>query len=411
MLFEPNGNLLVGSFEEILRYGVASQASFTVQLDAASQSPVAVDYVTLPGSASAGIDYSSVSGTLMFAPGQTRRTILVKSIDDATCEPTETFTLALSNAVGATIADGTGIGTILDNDTKFFVVDDAAVNKTFEYGNDGASGESYGLDTANSAPRGAASTGLGDKVWVVDANKKVYVYNTSGGLLGSWTAGSLHAQAQVEGITTDGTDIWLVDNRQDKVFRYAGAASRLSGSQNAASSFNLASGNTNPKDIVTDGTMLWGSNNGGPSVIAVGGTSLWVVNDSTTDKVFKYTLAGSLLGSWTIDAANASPTGITLDPTNVSHLWIVDNGTDRVYQYDNAAGRTSGSQSASTSFALAPGNTNPQGIADPPAGGGTSLPVPKKPASRPARHDALDSLFASDSFDHGPLSRRRRWIF
>jgi hypothetical protein len=52
----------------------------------------------------------------------------------------------------------------------------------------------------------------------------------------------------------------------------------------------------------------------------------------------------------------------------VSDIWIVDAGTDRVYQYTAAAGRTSGSQAAAASFALAAGNTNPQGIADPPAG-------------------------------------------
>ena len=203
----------------------------------------------------------------------------------------------------------------------------------------------------------------------MDANKKVYVYNTSGGLLGSWTAGSLASNATVEGIATNGTDVWIVDAKQDKVFRYTGAASRLSGSQNAASSFSLNSSNTNPKDIVTDGT------------------SLWVVNDSTTDKVFKYTLSGSLLGSWTITGAGSSPTGITLDPTNVSNLWIVDSGTDRVYQFDTAAGRTSGSQSPSTSFALAAGNTNPQGIADPPVpASGASQVATLNKTSHPSGH-------------------------
>ena len=49
------------------------------------------------------------------------------------------------------------------------------------------------------------------------------------------------------------------------------------------------------------------------------------------------------------------------------HAWILDNTTDRVYQFDNAASRTSGSQSPTTGFVLAAGNTNPQGIADPPA--------------------------------------------
>ena len=41
----------------------------------------------------------------------------------------------------------------------------------------------------------SGQTGKSDKVWVVDANMKVYVYNTSGGLLGSWTAGSLASNA------------------------------------------------------------------------------------------------------------------------------------------------------------------------------------------------------------------------
>jgi hypothetical protein len=47
----------------------------------------------------------------------------------------------------------------------------------------------------------------------------------------------------------------------------------------------------NPKDLVTDGQ------------------SLWVVNDASTDKVFKYSTAGSLAGRWTIDSANRTPTG------------------------------------------------------------------------------------------------------
>ena len=158
--------------------------------------------------------------------------------------------------------------------TKFYVVNDASLNRTYEYNASGTSVESYSLNTGNTAPRGAASTIAGDKTWVVDANRKVYVYNNSGGLLGSWTAGTLSTKAAVEGIATNGTDVWIVDAKSDKVYKYAGAATRLSGSQNAASSFSLNSANTSPKDIVTDGV------------------NLWVVNDSTTDKVFKYTTAG-----------------------------------------------------------------------------------------------------------------------
>jgi hypothetical protein len=79
-----------------------------------------------------------------------------------------------------------------------------------------------------------------------------------------------------------------------------------------------------------------------------------------------------------------SPTGITTDPANVSSIWIVDSGTDRVYQYNAAATFTNGSShAANVSFALAAANTNPQDIADPPAPGSllvTDAPVPSTEA-------------------------------
>ena len=264
--------------------------------------------------------------------------------------------------------------------TKFYVVNDATQNLTYEYTASGQLNESYSLNTANTAPRGAASTIAGDKTWVVDANRKVYVYNNSGGLLGSWTAGTLSTKAVVEGIATNGTDIWIVDAYSDKVYKYAGGAARLSGTWTATSSFSLNSANKSPKDIVTDGV------------------NLWVVNDSTTDKVFKYTMSGTLEFSWTITTPGASsPTGITIDPTNVCDVWIVDNGTDRVYQYIQGALTIAVySRSSSNSFALAPGNTNPQGIADPPAPGSllvTDTPVPSAGAVLRGNDAALASMY------------------
>lgn len=381
LLFVPDGNLLLSSkaTNQVLRYGAGSQAAFTVILSIPSASIVTVDYVTVAGTALAGSDFGATSGTLTFAPGQTTRTVLVQTVNNAIAEPKETFTLTLSNPVGATITDGMGVGTIVDDDaTKFFVVDDAATNLTYRYGVLGTGQGNSALAAANSAPRGVVSNAARDKVWVVDANKNVYVYNGSGALLGSWTAGSLTGAAQVEGIATNGTDIWIVDAKQDKVFKYAGAASRLSGSQNAASSFNLNYLNVLPKDIVTDGTYLY------------------VVNDTTNDYVHKYTLTGGYLGSWLISTPGAShPTGITLDPSNPDHLWIVDSATDVVYQYDHATSRTSGSQSASTSFALAAGNTNPQGIADPPVVSHKHAITPRATASR-TRMTALGNRMLSD---------------
>jgi len=354
LLFDANGNLLVSSHytDQVLRYGANSQFAFTVSLAWPSVGTTTVNFATADGTAvSSGTNpnYTAVSGTLTFPPGQTSQTVVVQILDDGGADPTKYFTVNLSNPVAGVITSGQGIGTILD-DTKFYVVDSGSGNKTYQYASTGAALGNNALGSGDTAPRGVATTAAGTTEWVVDANKNVYVYSSGGALLGSWSAGGLSSSATLTGIATNGTDIWLVDSSTARVYKYTAAASRLSGSQSAASSFGLVSGkngNTNPQDIVTDGTSFW-------------------IVDGTKLKVFKYTLSGSSLGSWTIDPANAHPTGITINPANVSDIWIVDNATDKVYQYVGAASRTSGSQNAAATFALNPGDTNPQGIADPP---------------------------------------------
>ncbi len=84
--------------------------------------------------------------------------------------------------------------------------------------------------------------------------------------------------------------------------------------------------------------------------------------DGTSLKVFQYTLSGSSIGCWAIDPANSHPTGITIDPNNVSGVRIVDHGTDKVYLYLGGAGRTSGSQTAGATFALSAANVHPRHV-------------------------------------------------
>ncbi|MFO0968009.1 MAG: Calx-beta domain-containing protein [Gemmataceae bacterium] len=363
------------------RIGPSSVAAFTVSLASASAGTTTVSYSTADGTALAGRDYAAASGTLTFAPGETSKGILVPTIDDGSADPTRYFTVNLSNPTGGAVTTGQAIGTILD-DTEFYVVDGGSGDSTYQYASSGAALGANVLTSGDTAPRGVATTAAGTTEWVVDANKNVYAYSTGGTFLGSWTAGGLSSSAQLTGIATNGADVWLVDNYAHKVYKYSGAASRLSGSQGATSTFQLSSSNTNAQDLVTDGASFW-------------------VVDGSKLKVFKYTLSGSSLGSWTIDPANAHPTGITINPTNVSDIWIVDNGTDKVYQYTGAVGRTSGNQHAAATFALAAGDTNPQGIADPPPAEPVNAAVPRERSAVAdipslARQDALFSLLAGE---------------
>ena len=91
-------------------------AAFTVTLSSSSEVPVTVSYETIDGTATAGADYTTTSGTLSFTPGQTTKRVEVPTLEDDEAEETETFTVQLSAPSGATVADGTGTGTITDND-------------------------------------------------------------------------------------------------------------------------------------------------------------------------------------------------------------------------------------------------------------------------------------------------------
>ena len=91
-------------------------AEFPVRLNLESGQVVTVSYRTVDGTAEAGEDYGETSGTLRFEAGETALTISVAVLDDAIPEAEERFTVELSQAVGATVSDGTATGTITDND-------------------------------------------------------------------------------------------------------------------------------------------------------------------------------------------------------------------------------------------------------------------------------------------------------
>lgn len=93
-------------------------ARFTLTLSGATTVPVTVDFATADGTAVAGADYTAAVGAVTFQPGETSKTVSVTVLDDAVFEPTETFALTLPGASGATIADGSAVGTIASNDPR-----------------------------------------------------------------------------------------------------------------------------------------------------------------------------------------------------------------------------------------------------------------------------------------------------
>jgi hypothetical protein len=89
---------------------------FTVSLSLAASVPVRVSYATANGTAIAGSDYASASGVVVFAPGETSKTIAVAVKPDTLGEPTETFSLQFSSPENATLDRSAAVGSIRDTD-------------------------------------------------------------------------------------------------------------------------------------------------------------------------------------------------------------------------------------------------------------------------------------------------------
>lgn len=89
--------------------------AFTVSLSRPSGAPVTVAFETASGSADP-TDYESTSGTLTFAPQEVSKALVVLVAGDPKVEGDETFTVELTHAAGAVIAEVRGTATIVDDD-------------------------------------------------------------------------------------------------------------------------------------------------------------------------------------------------------------------------------------------------------------------------------------------------------
>ncbi|HET9671520.1 MAG TPA: Calx-beta domain-containing protein [Actinomycetota bacterium] len=90
--------------------------SFVASLSAASGRTVTVQWTTQDDTAVAGSDYTSASGILTFAPGDTSETATVTVHGDVVAELDETFAVVLTAPTNAALGDDRTFGSILDDE-------------------------------------------------------------------------------------------------------------------------------------------------------------------------------------------------------------------------------------------------------------------------------------------------------
>jgi ELWxxDGT repeat protein len=139
---DPAPGVSVGDVTVIEGDAGAVSALFQVTLASPSGQQATVDFTTGNGTALAGSDYTTTSGTLTFPAGTVTRTLSVPVLGDDQDEPTESFSVTLTGAVNASIVDGAATGTIVDNDTAHISIGDATLTE-------GDAGSSQAVFTAS----------------------------------------------------------------------------------------------------------------------------------------------------------------------------------------------------------------------------------------------------------------------
>lgn len=119
-----------------------------------------VNFTTSSGTAIEGTDYTSNSGTLTFAPGETSKLITLTLNDESIYESSETFNITLSNPGSASLgATTSAVVTITDNDSPPVVQFSAAAYSGAETGSITVTANLTGSTALNATVNYATSNG------------------------------------------------------------------------------------------------------------------------------------------------------------------------------------------------------------------------------------------------------------
>jgi beta-glucanase (GH16 family) len=115
------------------RQAQTSPFRFYIDLSAASQQAVAVNYATSDGTAKAGVDYTSTSGTVTIPAGQTEVYVDVPVAGDSLRQVDQQFYLQLSNPVNSVLGTAKATATIQNTDLLYLPTDTTGYTTPMSY--------------------------------------------------------------------------------------------------------------------------------------------------------------------------------------------------------------------------------------------------------------------------------------
>jgi YD repeat-containing protein len=225
--------------------------------------------------------------------------------------------------------DGRHLWIVDDAQDRVFFYADAADRRSGKW----TATRSFPLHPDNAKPSGLATDG--NRLWITDARcgrPRVFVYTLDGQLLGSWSLDP--ANGHPRGITLQRStgDLWVVDQRDVQVFRYAQAAARTSGNPRADGALPLAAGNRHPEGIADPVAQIQIGDSVSDSIAAAGevdefafeitepGQSVYVDFQSLTGGVLVATLVRTVAGTveTVYTATSLQTAGLDRGPLNLT---------------------------------------------------------------------------------------------
>ncbi len=279
---DDSASVAIGDVSVTEGTGGSNNAVFTVTLTGEVQGGFTLPVSSVNGSATAGSDYTAIAGgtALSFtgASGQTR-TVNVPIATDSIVEINETFEVLLGapSVANVSVSDGTGVGTINNDDTATVAINDVSVvegntgtvNAVFTVTLTGEVQDGFNLaysstDGTATAPSDYAAVPGGSSISFTGAN----------------------GQTRTISVVVNG-DTLIEPN--ETFFVQLGAASVAGVS-------------------ASDGSGIGTITNDDAATIAINNVSVVEGNSGTVNAVFTVTLTGDVQGGFSVTAASANVT-------------------------------------------------------------------------------------------------------
>ncbi|MFN6002504.1 MAG: Calx-beta domain-containing protein [Dolichospermum sp.] len=322
--------------------GQDSNATLTVTVNNPNPQQISVNYATAPVNATANVDYTSKTGTLIIPANISTANITIPILNDHLNESDKAFTVTLSNPTNATINPNEASGQVIITDTlqssinktlatnveNLTLTGTTAINGTGNAGNNILTGNSTnntlngedGNDTLNGgAGIDTLIGGAGNDIYVVDSTTDVIIEVASQGIdtVQSSVTFTLANVANVENLTLTGT-------------------TAINGTGNTGN--NILTGNS------ANNTL--NGRDGNDTLIGGAGNDIYVV-DSTTDVIIEVASQG-------IDTVQSSVTFTLANVATVENLTLT--GTTAINGTGNAGNNILTGNSANNTLNGGDGN-------------------------------------------------------